>query len=121
MHFEQAKSLSRDHWSRQAEDAIWLVNEQLVKPDFVLCASERQRYLDLGQLSARGRVNPDNFSADPMLEKLVAVVPLELGRTAPEHIEDVVEAVDPGNAPGDKLILWSGGIYALCDRCHPAS
>jgi glycosyltransferase involved in cell wall biosynthesis len=89
--------------------------DQLRRADLVLCASERQRHLLLGELLALGRLNPDTFAADPDLDRLVRLVPFGTDVTP-------MDATRPGALRGggpvadDALVLlWGGGVYQWLD------
>ena len=112
---EQARELPAATWSKQVTDATEVLNEQLARGDFFLCASERQRHFYLGQLAALGRVNPANYADDPDLTNLIRSVPFGLDRTPPRHVRDVLKDVLPGISSDDKLLLWSGGLYNWFD------
>jgi len=101
---------------RNAVDAtVRLLNEQLARADFIMCASEGQRTLWLGQLAALGRINPDTYDDDSSLRSLIAVcpfgVPSEPARRTAPAIRDVV----PGIGGDDKVIIWAGGVYNWFD------
>ena len=55
---------------------------QFDRGDFFLCASERQRDLWLGHLSALGRVNFATYAQDNTLRKLIEVAPFGIDATA---------------------------------------
>ena len=112
---EQGRSQGREKWRRATADATEVLNQQLKRGDFFLCASERQRHFYLGQLAALGRINPDNYADDPDLSRLIAVVPFGLEEKAPTHERRVLKGVHPGISESDKLILWSGGLYDWFD------
>lgn len=112
---EQGKELGREQWDKQVLDATDVLNEQLERGDFFLCASERQRHFYLGQLAALGRINPANYDDDPDLDGLIDIVPFGLSETPPEHERDVLKGVLPGIGADDKLLLWSGGLYNWFD------
>jgi glycosyltransferase involved in cell wall biosynthesis len=112
---EQSKSLSVVDWNARVEDATLALNQQLSRADFLICASERQRYFYLGQLSALGRLNPANYAADPDLDRLISVVPFGLNRELPAHNRDVLKGVLEGIGETDKVLLWSGGLYDWFD------
>lgn len=112
---EQARELSRDQWIRQVSDATAVLNDQLRRGDFFLCASERQRLFWLGQLAGLGRVNPDNYENDPDLTGLISIVPFGLSRIAPRHQRQALKGIHPGIGVDDKLLLWSGGLYNWFD------
>lgn len=112
---EQGRELPAAQWDRQVLDATEVLNEQLYRGDFFLCASERQRHFYLGQLAALGRINPANYAADPDLERLIAVVPFGLSNTLPAHLKGALKGVLPGIGTDDKVLLWSGGLYNWFD------
>ena len=96
-------------------DATEVLNEQLTRGDFFLCASERQRHFYLGQLAALGRINPSNYAGDPDLAGLISVVPFGLDKAQPQHEKQVLKSVVPGIEADDRVILWSGGLYNWFD------
>jgi GT2 family glycosyltransferase/glycosyltransferase involved in cell wall biosynthesis len=112
---EQARQQPRAQWDRQVVDATDVLNDQLARADYLLCASERQRHFYLGQLAALGRVNPANYSADSDLRDLIDTVPFGLSSTPPEHVRQVLKGVVPGIGSTDKVVLWSGGLYNWFD------
>lgn len=112
---EQGRELGAEVWTKQVSDATDVLNEQLLRADFLVCASERQRHFYLGQLAALGRVNPATYDGDPDLRDLIDVVPFGLSDTPPRHERDVVKGVRPGVGADDKLLLWSGGLYNWFD------
>jgi hypothetical protein len=94
---------------------IRMLNEQLVRGDFFVCASEEQRHLWLGQLSAFGRLNPENYDRDPSLRRLIAVCPFGLPSSPPVSESPAIKGVVDGIGPDDKVVLWAGGIYNWFD------
>ena len=112
---EQGRELPAAQWSQQVSDATEVLNEQLQRGDFFLCASERQKMFWLGQLAALGRINPATYDGDPDLNGLISVVPFGLSSTPPAHEHDVLKGVRPGIAADDKVLLWSGGLYNWFD------
>ncbi|MCU1441456.1 MAG: glycosyl transferase [Rhodoglobus sp.] len=112
---EQGRQLPAATWDKQVHDATEVLNEQLSKADFMLCASERQRMFYLGQLAALGRINPANYAEDPDLEGLISIVPFGFDATPPVHERDVLKGVLPGIGPDDKVLLWGGGLYNWFD------
>jgi hypothetical protein len=112
---EQGRELPQALWDKQVADATDVLNEQLLRGDFFLCASERQRHFYLGQLAALGRVNPANYASDPDLNALISVVPFGLDETPPQHTRQVLKSVVEGIATDDKVLLWSGGLYNWFD------
>jgi glycosyltransferase involved in cell wall biosynthesis len=83
--------------------------------DFFICASERQRDWWLGQLEARGRINPATYQADPTLRQLVDVVPYGLPIDPPVATRPMIKGVWQGIAPADKVVLWGGGLWPWLD------
>jgi glycosyltransferase involved in cell wall biosynthesis len=112
---EQARQLPVAEWKAAVGDATDVLNEQLMRADFFMCASERQRLFYLGQLAALGRVNPDTYEGSPDLARLLAVVPFGLSSSAPQHANDVLKNVVDGISSDDKVLLWSGGLYNWFD------
>lgn len=112
---EQGRPQGREAWTRATADATTVLNEQLARGDYFLCASERQRHFYLGQLAALGRINPANYADDPDLTGLISVVPFGLEHEPPAHEKPVLKGVHPGIGADDKLLLWSGGLYNWFD------
>jgi glycosyltransferase involved in cell wall biosynthesis len=112
---EQGRELGRDGRKTAVSDAARILNEQLRRGDFFLCASEKQRDFWLGQLAAVGRVNPVVYDEDDALRSLIDVVPFGLSAEPPERTRAAVKGVIPGIGPDDKLVLWGGGIYNWFD------
>jgi glycosyltransferase involved in cell wall biosynthesis len=96
-------------------DGTRVLNEQLARGDFLMCASEKQRDFWLGQLSALGRINPQTYDEDETLESLITVVPFGLPSRPAVHDRDVIKGVVPGIGRDDKVILWGGGVYNWFD------
>lgn len=82
--------------------------------DLFLCASERQRLLLLGELAARGRLNPLTYEDDSSLGRLVAIVPFGLPATPPVP-GNALRGALPGVGPGDRVIVWGGGLWNWFD------
>lgn len=112
---EQARELPQAEWIKQVRDATDVLNDQLLRGDFFVCASERQRLFWLGQLAALGRLNPLTYENDPDLLRLIDIAPFGLSRTPARHEKDVLKGVHPGISKTDKLLLWSGGLYNWFD------
>jgi glycosyltransferase involved in cell wall biosynthesis len=83
--------------------------------DAFLCASDRQRDLWLGLLTALGRVNIESYTADPTLRRLIDVVPFGLDPAPPRATRSVLKGVVPGIRETDKVLLWGGGIWDWFD------
>ena len=118
LHLEQLEQLGdRPPVERQAmlDLTVRLLNEQLVRGDYFLCASEEQRHLWLGQLGALGRLNPLNYGSDPTLRSLIDVCPFGLTEEPPVRERAAIKGVVPGISREDKVILWAGGVYNWFD------
>ena len=98
-------------------NTVRTLEEQLVRGDFFVCASDKQRDLWLGFLAAVGRVNPRTYAGDPTLRRLIDVVPFGLPDAAPEHTRPVLRGVVPGIGPDDDVVIWGGGLYDWFDPC----
>lgn len=112
---EQGRELARATWNLRVSSAARVLNQQLARADFLLCASERQRLFYLGQLAGLGRINPDTYENDPHLERLISVVPFGLDSTPPQHTRPVLKGVVPGISVDDKVLIWGGGVYSWFD------
>jgi hypothetical protein len=66
-------------------------------------------------LEAHGRINPWTVRDDPALRWLVDLVPFGLPVAAPAPQRPVLRGVWPGIGPGDRVILWGGGIWPWLD------
>jgi glycosyltransferase involved in cell wall biosynthesis len=84
-----------------------------------ICASERQRDLWLGVLTALGRIDFDRYTGDTALRDLVAVVPFGLETAEPQAPAPVLKGVVPGIGADDRVLLWAGGIWNWLDPLTP--
>ena len=118
LHLEQLEQ-GRDEGHRgrllAVQSATAVLNEQLLRGDFFVCASEKQRDFWLGHLAALGRVNPVSYDDDASLRSLIGVVPFGVPVTPPVRTRPAVKGVVPGIGPDDKVVLWGGGIYNWFD------
>ncbi len=118
LHLEQLE-LERDASAERRRQTVLtatrVLNEQLVRGDFFICASPKQRDFWLGQLAGLGRVNALTYDEDETLESLLTVVPFGLPDAAPVHTRRALKGVVPGIAEDDEVILWGGGIYNWFD------
>lgn len=88
---------------------------QIENGDFFLCASQRQRDLWLGYLSALGRVNLATYHQDKTLRKLIDIAPFGIpDEPTPQRCGALRGAV-PGIGPDDQVLLWAGGVYNWFD------
>jgi hypothetical protein len=106
--------------SGEARDAhvrlsVETLNHQLERGDFLICASERQRDLFIGQLCAVGRANALTYDPDPTLRRLIDVVPFGLPDDDAEHRQPALRGVVPGIGPDDDILIWAGGVYDWFD------
>lgn len=92
-----------------------VLNVQLLRADFLLCASAKQRDLWLGQLAGLGRVNPVTYDGDEALQRLLAIVPFGVGDEPPVQTRSAIRGAIPGIGVDDKVILWGGGVYNWFD------
>ncbi|MBN9606093.1 MAG: glycosyltransferase family 4 protein [Actinomycetales bacterium] len=112
---EQAKTRPMREYIKVVSDRTELLNEQLLRADLLLAASDRQRLFYLGQLAGLGRVNPLTYGDDPDLARLLAVVPFGMTSEDPVATGPAMRDVVPGIAPDDKIVLWAGGLYDWFD------
>jgi glycosyltransferase involved in cell wall biosynthesis len=112
---EQARDLPFEEYRQVVADRVELLNEQMLRADFLLCASDRQRLFYLGQLAALGRLNPRTYSDEPDLKRLLAIVPFGLPSDEPVHEKQVLKGVVPGIGVDDKVVIWGGGLYSWFD------
>jgi glycosyltransferase involved in cell wall biosynthesis len=113
---EQARDKPLEEYKRIVADRVELLNEQLLRADFMMAASDRQRLFYLGQMSALGRLNPLTYSDEPDLKRLLRIVPFGLPSDEPVHgPEPVLKGVVPGIGADDKVIIWGGGLYSWFD------
>lgn len=112
---EQARTARFDDWNTHVILASEVLNEQIAKADFLLCASEKQRDFWLGQLAAVGRVNAMTYEADNALRDLLDVAPFGLEPDVPPQERHAIKGAVPGIGPDDKVLLWGGGIYDWFD------
>jgi GT2 family glycosyltransferase/glycosyltransferase involved in cell wall biosynthesis len=112
---EQSRGKDLDDARAAVLDAVGVLNHQLERGDFFLCASERQRHFWLGQLAAVGRVNPQTYARDPNLDSLLAVAPFGVPVDPPQQRARALRGVVPGIGADDKVIIWAGGIYDWFD------
>lgn len=112
---EQNKFEDSTTWAEEVQKAVSLLNEQLSRADFFLCASQRQRDLWLGNLSALGRLNPATYAQDPGFNSLIDVAPFGLPADRPIQTRHAIKGAIPGIEENDTVVLWGGGIYNWFD------
>ncbi|HKA93822.1 MAG TPA: glycosyltransferase [Acidimicrobiia bacterium] len=112
---EQARNLDPPARLLAVQSSTDVLNEQLRRGDFFLCASDKQRDFWLGQLASVGRINPATYDRGENLEGLLAVAPFGVSDEPPRHVRSVLRGVVPGIGDDDKVVLWGGGIYNWFD------
>ncbi|TCO65651.1 GT2 family glycosyltransferase [Actinocrispum wychmicini] len=112
---EQGKDLTDARRAHVVEVVTEVLSNQLLRGDFFLCASERQRHFWLGHLGAIGRLNPTLYDSDPSVRSLLAVAPFGLSAKPPERTGPGPRELVQGIKPDDKLTIWAGGIYNWFD------
>jgi GT2 family glycosyltransferase/glycosyltransferase involved in cell wall biosynthesis len=118
MHLEvlaQERDLDDETRHRVVQATVHALSEQLRRGDFFLCASERQRHLWLGHLSALGRFTPELYDADPSTRSLLTVVPFGLPDQPPRRTGAGPRGTVDGVGGHDKVVLWAGGVYSWFD------
>jgi glycosyltransferase involved in cell wall biosynthesis len=99
----------------KAYEAAWQSTRTLARhADFFICASERQRDFWLGVLTALGRLRPGLYAEDPDVRNLIDVVPFGCSASPPQA-RSVLKGQWPGIEPGDRIILWGGGVWNWLD------
>ncbi len=118
-HLEQLELSSEvaDHDVRVevVASTVAVLNEQIARGDFFLCASEKQRDFWLGALGALGRINPPVYDADKSLRSLIDVVPFGVDDEAPRQSRHAIRNAVEGIAADDEVLLWGGGVYNWFD------
>lgn len=118
IHLEQLEQTKADEPKRRSAmiaSTTEILNRQLERGDFFLCANDEQRHFWLGQLAAVGRLNPDNYDRDSSLRNLLAVSPFGLSERPPVQTRGAIKGAVAGIAADDKVILWGGGVYNWFD------
>ena len=112
---EQAKDLGPGGRAASIRVTTRVLNEQLRRADFVLCASEKQRDFWLGQLAGQGRINSAVYDEDESLDSLIEIVPFGISDEPPVQKRHAIKGAIPGISPDDKVIIWGGGVYNWFD------
>jgi GT2 family glycosyltransferase len=112
---EQAKDLGEDGRRAAIHDVTAVLNRQLARADYMLCASAKQRDFWIGQLAVLGRINSLTVGPDLDVSSLVAVVPFGLQDEAPVLHRHGIRGVVPGIGMDDKIVIWGGGVYNWFD------
>jgi GT2 family glycosyltransferase/glycosyltransferase involved in cell wall biosynthesis len=112
---EQAREFGPEKWRSIQSSATDVLNQQLRRGDYFLCASDRQRHFWLGQLAALGRINPDNYEYDESLASLLDIAPFGLAEEPPQQTRHAIKGTIAGIGPDDKVVIWGGGVYNWFD------
>jgi GT2 family glycosyltransferase/glycosyltransferase involved in cell wall biosynthesis len=112
---EQGKDLGPAGRAASIRETTRVLNEQLRRADFVLCASEKQRDFWLGQLAGQGRINSAVYDEDESLDSLIEVVPFGIPDEPPIQKRHAIKGQVDGIGPDDKVIIWGGGVYNWFD------
>lgn len=112
---EQARDQGLTRWRRAVHAATAVLNEQLRRGDYFICASDKQRDLWLGQLAGLGRINPVTYDDDATLRRLIDVVPFGVSDDPPVRSRSAIRGVLPGVDADSRVILWGGGVYNWFD------
>lgn len=118
MHLEQLKrggEQGAEGWTRQVQCSADILNEELSRTDFIMCASGRQKHFYLGQLARLGRLIPTTYADDPDFSELISVVPFGLGEQLWVSAGPAMRGAVPTIAVGDKILLWSGEFFNRFD------
>jgi len=112
---EQRKDAPDDERGADLAGVTGVLDRQLLRGDFFLCASERQRHFWLGHLAALGRLSPTLYDADPSTRSLLAVAPFGLPQQPPRRDGPGPREKIAGIGEGDHVVLWAGGVYNWFD------
>jgi glycosyltransferase involved in cell wall biosynthesis len=112
---ERSRAHGPDARRLSLENAVAEANQQCLRGDFLVCASEKQRDFWLGHLAALGR-DAEGHHVDERAQRRVVVVadgvePAE----PPQGSAPVLKSVVDGIGPDDRVVLWGGGIYNWFD------
>ncbi|WP_190821300.1 glycosyltransferase [Saccharopolyspora pogona] len=112
---EQGRDTDDERRAKDLAGVTKVLNAQLQRGDFFLCASERQRHFWLGHLASLGRLTPGLYDNDPTVRSLLSVVPFGLPSVAPRRTGPAIKGNRSGIAAEDKVVLWAGGVYSWFD------
>ncbi|MEU3275195.1 glycosyltransferase [Saccharomonospora sp. NPDC006951] len=112
---EQGKDGADDRRAADLAGVTKVLDAQLERGDFFLCASQRQRHFWLGHFAALGRLSPRLYDADPTTQSLLSVVPFGLSARSPQRTGPGLRAALPGITETDHVVLWAGGVYNWFD------
>lgn len=100
----------------QAKRDSDLLRALLVRGDHFVCATDRQRDLYIGGLLTLGRITPAIIDHDPLLHRLIAVVPFGVSDDPPQASgQPAICGVLDDLSTEHAIILWSGGLWDWMD------
>ena len=105
--------------TRGSDVDMKVLQDQLRRGDFFLCASERQRDYWLGMLSSAGRLNPATYEHDRTLRELIDVVPFGLSDELPQRTGPAFKGRIAGIGTDDRIIVWGGSVLDWHDALTP--
>jgi glycosyltransferase involved in cell wall biosynthesis len=112
--FEIHRSDSLTFRAAMNDYLVKLQNLGLGAADGVVCASDRQRDLWIGSVSAIGGLDAASYDGDPSLAGMFGVVPFGI-----PHGEPVRNGAGPRKryefAADDFVVLWGGGVWNWLD------
>ncbi|NUT54145.1 MAG: glycosyltransferase [Saccharothrix sp.] len=111
---EQGKDSTDEQRELDLVGVTRIIDNQLRRGDFFLCASERQRHFWLGHLTAIGRLTPTLYDNDPTVRSLLAEAPFGLPGKPPQRTGPGLRST-LGIDDSDKVVLWAGGVYSWFD------
>lgn len=91
-------------------DQVRMMNTQIKRADYFLCASERQRDLWLGHMLALGRINPFTYKH---IQQRVMTVPFGIPDATPQRTGAGLRQQLDNEAAF--VLLWGGGIWEWFD------
>jgi glycosyltransferase involved in cell wall biosynthesis len=111
---EKAGAAGPDAHRAAVRHQVDVLNADLRRGDFFLCASERQRDFWLGALGSLGRINPETYGQDPTLAGLIDIVPFGLDPVPPPP-SNALRDMFPAIEAHDPVVVWGGGVYNWFD------
>ncbi|MDP9644170.1 GT2 family glycosyltransferase/glycosyltransferase involved in cell wall biosynthesis [Actinopolyspora lacussalsi] len=112
---EQGRDTDEQRRDADLRGTTEVLNKQLRRGDFFLCASQRQRHFWLGHLAALGRITPSVYDDDPTMRSMISVVPFGLPNRPPTRTGPGIRGQREGIGAEDKIVLWAGGVYSWFD------
>ena len=92
-----------------------VLKKHMLRADFCLCASERQRDYWLGRFCELGRMTPEMYKFDGSFRKLIDVVPFGLPASPAKKTGPGIKGHVPGIEENDFVLVWGGGIWQWFD------